>query len=167
MNIILRPATPNDTQALVALTRELAIYEKKNPADIKLTAEKIMAHGFNSQPYFHILVTEYEQELIGHALYFFTYAASLGAPILYLEDLFVRDGYRKNGIGTQMLAELAKIAVKKDCCRMEWHAFTWNEAAIAFYKSLGGTLKTDLVQVRLDSAATQKLAALERKIESD
>lgn len=33
--------------------------------------------------------------------------------------------------------ELAKIAVEKDCGRMEWIVLDWNTPSIEFYKSLG------------------------------
>jgi GNAT superfamily N-acetyltransferase len=167
MTLTIRAATTSDTKALLELVHKLATYEKKKPAEIALTAEKIMIHGFNTQPYFHILVAEANQELVGYALYFFTYAASAGAPILYLEDLFVMDEHRKQGIGTQILSELAKIAKNNNCCRMEWHAFTWNNSVINFYKSLGAMLKTDLVQVRLEKEAMTKLAESARKIDVD
>lgn len=158
MTLTIRTADPTDTQALLALVQQLATYENKKPADVKLTAEKIKNHGFNTRPYFQVLVAEDEQQLIGYALYFLTYAASAGAPILYLEDLFVLDEHRKKGTGTKLLAELANIAKKEKCCRMEWHAFTWNNSAITFYQSLGAKLKTDLVQVRLEEEAMHQLA---------
>lgn len=163
MAIIIRAANRDDIKSVLELVHKLAAYEKKNPSDVQLTEEKILAHGFNSQPYFHLLVAESEQKLIGYALYFFTYAASKGAPILYLEDLFVLTEYRNKGIGTQMLSKLAEIAKKDKCCRMEWHAFTWNNSAITFYKSLKGQLKEDLVQVRLEDEAVNELVNYQPK----
>src|SRR5207244_4117481 len=110
------------------------------------------------KPYFYVLVAEENKLLVGYALYFFTYAASAGSPILYLEDLFVLEAHRKNGTATRLLSELAKIAKDNHCCRMEWHAFTWNNSAINFYKSLGARLKTDLVQIRLEEDEMKQLA---------
>jgi hypothetical protein len=33
--------------------------------------------------------------------------------------------------------ELAKIAVKKDCARMDWIVLDWNKPSWEFYKNLG------------------------------
>lgn len=96
--------------------------------------------------------------MVGYALYFFTYAASLGAPILYLEDLFVLESYQRQGIGTKFLTQLAKIAANHHCCRMEWHTFSWNRSAIDFYQSMSAVLRPDLIQVRLQQDALQQLA---------
>ena len=78
---------------------------------------------------------------MNQALYFFTYSATIGARILYLEDLLVREPYLKEGAGKQLMSMLAKIANENACCRVEWHVFTWNTSACTFYKSLGATQK--------------------------
>ncbi|WP_269570252.1 GNAT family N-acetyltransferase [Legionella tunisiensis] len=119
-----------------------------------------MKHAFCSKPYFNLLVAEAENQLVGYALYFFTYAASLGAPILYLEDLFVLENYQRQGIGTNFLAKLAKIATSHHCCRMEWHTFSWNRSAIDFYQSMNAVLRPELMQVRLQEEALKQLATM-------
>ncbi|WP_408608946.1 GNAT family N-acetyltransferase [Aquicella siphonis] len=53
---------------------------------------------------------------------FFSYSASSGAPILYLEDLFVEEAYRHQGICKALLSKLANLSIENHCCRMEWHA---------------------------------------------
>lgn len=157
-SMLIRSATVNDIQAIFELVKKLAIYEKKKVADVKLSENKLKQHGFGETPYFSIIVSEINQNVIGYALYFFTYAATAGAPILYLEDLYVLEEHQNQGIGTRMLSELAKIADQNNCCRMEWHVFNWNESAIQFYESLGAELKTDLIQIRLGEEATKNLA---------
>ncbi len=152
--IKIRKATIHDVSAIFELVKKLALYEKKKTEDIKLSEDKIMQHGFGDKRYFNILVAEIEKNIIAYALYFFTYAATAGAPILYLEDLFILEEYRNKGIGRQLLSVLANIAISENCCRMEWHVFNWNESAIKFYESLGAELKPDLIQIRLGEEAT-------------
>lgn len=154
MNI--REATKSDKDIILDLVRKLAEYERKKLSDVQLTLEKIEKHGFGDNPYFYILIIESNRIPVGYALYFFCYSGSTGAPILYLEDLFIEEEYRNKGFGKALLSKLAKIAIEKDCCRMEWHAFTWNEKAIQFYKSLGAVSKSDLVQFRLADEDLQK-----------
>lgn len=156
--MLIRKATINDIPAIFELMKKLALHEKKKPEDIKLSEDKIKQHGFGEKPYFSIIVAEINQNIVGYALYFFTYAATAGAPILYLEDLYVIDEHRNQGIGTQLLSELNTIASNNNCCRMEWHVFNWNEPAIQFYKSLGTELKVDLIQVRFGKEAAKNLA---------
>ena len=41
---------------------------------------------------------------------------------------------------------------------MEWHAFDWNEGALSFYEKLGGTLRKDLLLIRMGKEAYYQLA---------
>ena len=96
-----------------ALARKLAEYERKKPEEVNLTLDKIESHGFGKNKYFYVLLAEYKKKPAGYALYFFSYSASAGAPILYVEDLFVDDVYRNYGLGKALLANLAHTAVER------------------------------------------------------
>lgn len=48
---------------------------------------------------------------------------------------------------------------------MEWHAFTWNEKAIQFYKSLSAIPKTDLLQFRLSDEDLKTLSETSKQVE--
>ena len=76
-------------------------------------------------------------DYLGIALYYFTFSTFTGKPTLYLEDIFVPEEYRGQGIGTSLLVELAKIAVKRDCARMDWIVLDWNKLSWEFYNKLG------------------------------
>ncbi|OGT35681.1 MAG: hypothetical protein A3F11_07180 [Gammaproteobacteria bacterium RIFCSPHIGHO2_12_FULL_37_14] len=156
-NFTIRSGAKNDAASLFSLIQELAIYEKKKLSGVKLTPEKIIADAFSETPRFHVLIAEHNNQPIGYVLYFFTYSATIGARILYLEDLLVREPYRKEGAGKQLMSMLAKIANENSCCRVEWHVFTWNTSACTFYKSLDATQKKDLVQMRLEKSEMDKL----------
>jgi len=149
MSILIREATIEDAEPLLSMVHKLAAYEKKKPEDVKLSLDKIKKHGFSERPYFQSLIVECDGQAVGYALYYYSYAASAGAPAIFLEDIFVEEAYRHRGIGKGLFAELAAIAVKLECCRLEWNAFTWNEKAIEFYKSLGAIQRGDVFQFRL------------------
>lgn len=158
MNI--RSATLDDKEAILTLVNKLAEFERKKPEEVQLTLDKIESHCFAHTKYFHTLIAEKNKTPVGYALYFFSYSAYAGAPVLYLEDVFVESEHRHQGIGKALLAKLAKLAIENKCCRMEWHAFTWNETAIEFYKNLGATPKHDLLQFRLSGEPLDKLSSL-------
>lgn len=158
MKFNIRIAKKEDKHAILALVKKLAEYERKKPEEVQLTLDKIELHGFGEEKYFDVLIAEYGEIPVGYAFYFFTYSASSGAPILYIEDLFVESEYRHQGLGKALFSNLAKLAIQKECCRMEWHAFTWNEKAIQFYKNLGASPKLDLVQFRLFGNGLKQLS---------
>ena len=55
--------------------------------------------------------------------------------------------------------ELAKIAVERDCGRMEWSVLNWNEPAIRFYRSLGAKPMDEWSVFRLTDDDIARLAA--------
>ncbi|HSX38299.1 MAG TPA: GNAT family N-acetyltransferase [Chlamydiales bacterium] len=61
-------------------------------------------------------------------------------------------------MGSGLLKQLACYAKEVGCCRMEWHAFDWNDQAIAFYENLGGILRKDLLLIRMEREAYWKIA---------
>lgn len=78
-------------------------------------------------------------ELVGYALYFYSYSSFLAKPTLYLEDLFVIEEHRKKGLGLALFLRCVDEAINHECGRMEWAVLSWNEKAIAFYEKLGAS----------------------------
>ena len=96
---------------------------------------------------------------MGFALYFFTYSTFMGRPTLYLEDLFVLPEERGRGAGRALLAELARIAVRRGCGRLEWAVLDWNKNSIRFYKRLGAQFRKEWILTRLTGSALRRLSA--------
>jgi GNAT superfamily N-acetyltransferase len=97
--------------------------------------------------------------VVGFALFFHNYSTFRGKPGIYLEDLFVMPEYRGKGHGKALLRELAKLAVERDCCRVEWSVLNWNEPSIQFYKSLGAIPMDEWSVYRLMDDSLTRLAA--------
>jgi len=77
---------------------------------------------------------------------------------MFLEDLFVREAFRSRGIGTALLAAVARIAVDEGCYGIHWEVLDWNEKAIALYKQMGATFRDQWRPVLLVDDALRKLA---------
>jgi diamine N-acetyltransferase len=158
MEVFVRTAMPEDADEIVTMIQELAIYEKYQLEDVKITAQIIRRDGFGEHPLFQILVAEIDERLVGYAFYFYTYSAIRAARNIYLEDLYVRPEYRAKRVGKKLLAVLARITVAKQCRKLEWVVFDWNEVGIKFYKKIGATFRQELLKVTLVSPMLEKLA---------
>jgi len=137
----IRKAFPKDAGEIVKLIKALAEFEKE-PDAVKITEADVIEHGFNKDPgsnYFECLMAEWGERVVGFALYFFTYSTWEGRSGLYLEDLFILPKYRRHSIARGLMVELSKIAVEKECSRLEWQVLDWNVNAIDFYKSIGAS----------------------------
>ncbi|MBS0624472.1 MAG: GNAT family N-acetyltransferase [Verrucomicrobia bacterium] len=144
----IRPAEPKDVDTLFELICELATFEG-NPFPF-VTKENLAWYGFGPSPRFQAELAETERGAVGYALYSYGFSANKGTPFLYIDDLYVKESERGQGIGKALLDRLAELALENGCCRMEWHAFDWNEKAIDFYQHLGGALRKDLLLIRMD-----------------
>lgn len=122
------------------------------------TVGRIRRHGFGPRRYFETLICRRGKVPVGLALYYFTYSTFLGRPTLYLEDLFVLPKERGNGAGRALLRELATIAVRRGCGRMEWTVLDWNTPSIRFYEKVGAKLRKEWILTRLTGAPLRRLA---------
>jgi GNAT superfamily N-acetyltransferase len=157
MTLRIRAGTRRDVATIVALIRGLAEYEKL-AHEVEATVARIRQHGFGRRRYFETLLCFESRRPVGFALYFFTYSTFLARPTLYLEDLFVVPDARGHGAGKALLVELARIAVRRGCGRMEWTVLDWNTPAIGFYERLGARLRKDWILTRLTGAPLRRLA---------
>jgi len=136
MGIKIFKAKKKNSKAILELIDELANFEKLAPPDDK--AKKRLIHdAFGKYPTFDILCVSKNESIIAYAFYFFTYSSFMARKTLYLEDIFISEKYRREGIGKALMDELLKIARKNKCARMEWCVLDWNIKAINFYEKLG------------------------------
>jgi GNAT superfamily N-acetyltransferase len=98
-------------------------------------------------------------EPAGFAVYFHTFSTFLGRRGLYLEDLFVVPSWRGRGLGRLLLAYVARVAIERDCGRLEWSVLDWNELALGVYRKIGARPMTEWTVQRLTGAALRDLAS--------
>jgi len=153
----IRQATEADVPLTLRFIRDLAIYEK---LEHKVVAtEAGLRQTLFANPRFAEVVFAVEDGVeAGFALFFHNYSTFLGAPGIYLEDLFVKPEFRGRGLGKALLAHLAKLAKERGCGRVEWAVLDWNTPSINFYKSLGAISLDDWRIFRLTGEAMEKLA---------
>ena len=155
--ITLRLATEQDVPTILAFINGLAEYEKL--ADqVVATEQQLRTTLFGDKPYAEVVLAEFGQHAAGFALFFHNYSTFLAKPGIYLEDLFVLPEYRGKGIGKVLLSYLAKLAVQRDCGRLEWSVLDWNQPAIDFYQAQGATMLHDWRINRVTGDALKALA---------
>jgi GNAT superfamily N-acetyltransferase len=157
MTLSLRVATRDDIPLIAQFIRALADYEKLLD-EVRLDEGVLTEKLFGPRPYAEVLIGEIDGQPQGFALFFHNFSTFEGRPGIYLEDLFVTPEARGSGLGTALLAELARLAVERDCARLEWSVLDWNEPSIGFYKALGAKPMDEWTVFRLDGAALTNLA---------
>lgn len=151
------PAERADVPLILTMIRGLAEYERLADQCVA-TGEQLERTLFGERPAAEVLLAWSQGECAGFALFFQNYSTFLAKPGIYLEDLFVIPARRGEGIGLALLAHLAKLAVERDCGRVEWAVLDWNEPSIAFYRKLGAVPMEEWTTFRLTGAALRDLA---------
>lgn len=98
--------------------------------------------------------------MAGFVLFFPNYSTFLAKPGLYIEDLFVRECYRRRGFGKMLLSAVAALAAKLDYGRVEWVVLDWNVNAIRFYEEMGAQVLQEWRICRLTGDNLQAYAHL-------
>ncbi len=152
----IRSATEKDVPLILHFIKELADYEKLLH---EVTAtEEILHRSLFEKHQAEVIIAEEDGRPVGFALYFHNFSTFLGKANLYLEDLYVTPEVRGKGYGKALLACLGKIAVERDCGRLDWWCLDWNETSIAFYKEMGAIAMDEWTVYRMQGEALTALA---------
>lgn len=151
-----RTAIREDVPLIYQMICDLALYE--NLLNEVVCDEATLEDCLFERHRAEVIFAMVEDKEVGFALFFHNFSTFLGRSGLYLEDLYVMPDYRHQGIGTAMFKELARIALARECGRMEWWCLDWNQASINFYKGLGAEAMEDWTVYRLSGDTLHRLA---------
>ncbi len=155
-NFKIRNAIEADVPLILGFIRELAEYE--NMLDLVVATEDILREWLFDKKGAEVLICEADSVPVGFALYFYNFSTFLGRGGIYIEDIFIRPEHRGKGYGKRLLREVARIATRRGCGRVEWACLDWNEPSIAFYLSLGAETMDDWTVYRLSGETLERFA---------
>ncbi|XP_066015477.1 diamine acetyltransferase 1-like [Pocillopora verrucosa] len=172
-----REANRQDVPSIAKMIQDLADYLGKRD-ELKIGEKELLRDGFRKHPLFHCVIAEERvenieelndhtptqnleapkknKEALGVAIYYFTYSTWEG-PVLYVEDLFVTPNARGQGIGSSLMAAIAKIAKSCDCQRMQWVSPS-SERTMGFYRKLGAKSMPDWRLFRMEKSDIEELS---------
>jgi len=157
-DLTIRPAGEADVPAILTLIRALSEYEHAAPGALAITEALLREAMFGSPRAVEVLLASLNQEIAGFAMFFHNFSSWRGRRGIFLEDLFVRPEMRRRGVGRALLSELARIALLRNCARIEWLVVDWNRSAIDFYRSLGAAPLEEWTTFRIGGTALEALA---------
>jgi GNAT superfamily N-acetyltransferase len=149
MAIEIRKAVPEDFEQVYSLIKEFATFIK-TPEKVVVTPDQML----EDKDYFQSYIAINGGQVIAFATYFIAYYSWTGKTV-YLDDLYVLDEYRGNGIGTLLFNKVIETAKTEKCKKLRWQVSNWNSKAIEFYKKMGAAI--DEVEINCDLLLNQEV----------
>lgn len=156
--IAIRAALPEDVGILLGFVRDLAAFERM-PDAVSATEADLLRDGFGENPRFEARLALSDGRPCGFSLFFTTYSTWEGRPGLYLEDIYVAEWARRQGVGRRLLADLAALVLARDYRRLDLSVLDWNPAR-GFYERIGISHNTGWLPYRVRGDALAALAAM-------
>jgi len=147
MNYNIRKATKIDLPEVLSLVKELAFYENA-PEEVTITLKELENDGFSEHPLYWILLAENEAGIMGMSFYYIRYSTWKGKT-LYLEDLVVKEEFRRMKIGEALFEATISAAKEMNAKLMTWQVLDWNEPAINFYKKFNAELDPEWINGKI------------------
>ncbi|SNR57205.1 Ribosomal protein S18 acetylase RimI [Haloechinothrix alba] len=129
-----RDAWPSDLDEICAMIEEHAEYEGN--ASLRLDRAAMEGYLFGAHPKAWVVLAHpggAPESVAGFAFCCWNFSTWEGRPGIWMDDLFVRPRYRRDGFGSQLLTELRS----RTDGRVEWEMQDGNSKAAAFYERLG------------------------------
>lgn len=136
MDIQIRKSTPDEIPAIVRLMRDFAEFEKLGDY-CEITEKRLFDVMFGDDAFVEGLVAFHDQEPVAYAMFYPYFASFRGQCGYYLEDIFIADDYRRNGLGAAMVRIIARLAKQRGFERIDFQVLEWNTPAVKFYEKLG------------------------------
>jgi len=155
--LTIRRAAVADSELIYTLLRELAEYERLMDKFF-LTPEVISRDFLGRGAAVFCDLAFADEEPVGLATWYWTYATFASCRGLYLEDLYVREKWRGYGFGKELMAHLAREAARHKAGHIKWAVLNWNRPSIAFYESLGAEPDSAWTVYSLAEDPLQRLA---------
>jgi GNAT superfamily N-acetyltransferase len=155
-------ATKKDVPLILSLIRELADHELMSQS-VTADENNLSNSLFGTHTQAEVLIGYYNAEAVSYALFFPDFSSFSGQAGIHLDDLYVRPHMRRCGIGRLMMEHIARLALVRNCCRIDWCAAKTNHSAAKFYERLGALSTGKFMIFRLNGEAFARLSAKKSK----
>ncbi len=145
--VIIRPAAPQDIDAVAQLWQALVGYHREIDSDLPPAAPNGAVRYARrlmdrlEDPMTSVLVAESDGQVVGYVLGMVVDLVPemfSQSPSGFLADIYVDADYRRLGVGRALVEHLTAWFREKGLRYYEWHVAARNEAALEFWRKVGG-----------------------------
>ncbi len=131
----IRPIAFGDAREITLMTAELSQHEGAQPPLI--VPEDVEREMKRPDCVLQGFMAVQGQKVFGYALFTISFDTESGTRGAYMCDLYVRSSARRNGLGQQLMAAIARATADQGGAWIAWGALAKNEEAQRFYAKVG------------------------------
>ena len=131
--VVIEKVNAENFDVFLGLINKLAEYEKLAPPDEE-AKRRLRRDCLSDKPKYQAFIGKVGGKYVSYVIFFFTYSSFLALPTLFLEDIFVLEEYRRQGVGKKMFDFLKETAKREGYGRIEFTVLKWNKLAQKFYE---------------------------------
>lgn len=121
-----------DIPQLLELYKELVDFENTRE-QANVVYEKMLA-----DENYYLLVAKEEDKIVGTVLGIVCHSIPLtGMPFMVVEDVIIKEEYRRFGVGRKLFEEIDRIALENNCCYSMLVSSGFRKEAHIFYDKQG------------------------------
>ena len=153
----IRQANKNDITQMVPLLDEVSklhiekrpdVFKIKSHEEIKSNLEEMIQDESNI-----ILIAEDKQVAVGVIICkvreINDHTNLKNIKVLWINEICVKQEYRRNGIGRSLIEKAKEIAKENNCLRLELNCWELNEEAMKFYENQGLTTQRRVMEINI------------------
>lgn len=153
----IRQANKNDITQMVPLLDEVSklhiekrpdVFKIKSHEEIKSNLEEMIQDESN-----FILIAEDKQVAVGVIICkvreINNHTNLKNTKVLWINEICVKQEYRRNGIGRSLIEKAKEIAKANNCLRLELNCWELNEGAMKFYEKQGLTTQKRVMEINI------------------
>ena len=153
----IRQANNNDITQMIQLLYEVAklhiekrtdVFKIKSHEEIKSNLEEMIQDESNI-----ILIAEDKQIVVGVIICKIreinNHTNLKNTKVLWINEICVKQEYRRNGIGHSLIEKAKEIAKANNCLRLELNCWELNEGAMKFYENQGLTTQKRVMEINI------------------
>lgn len=93
--------------------------------------------------------------IAGYVMFYPCFSSFFEKPVFHMENFFIRECYRRKGLGKWLFSTMASEAAKMGFSSIDWYASDWNVSALDFYTKNGATISDDFKVLSLCGKALE------------
>jgi len=144
INVNLRLCDKFDEQIWIELNQEFMNYEIQDDSlwnNTQKNSVEVFKHTFSealkNKDFIKLFLIEYENKIIGFANLMIIFSVWAHGKAIIIDDLFIREAYRRKGIGREVLEYIEQYAKENGYNRLQFQSELTNHTALEFYTSIG------------------------------